>query len=71
MAQNMNSKDEELKHSVRQFEEKLTELNEMEAIKRAKEALSKAKEDVMKQNEALLKEVKEKGRLVKDASSKV
>jgi hypothetical protein len=37
------AKDEELKDSVRKFEEKLTELNELEGIKRAKEILSKAK----------------------------
>lgn len=32
-----------MKDSVRKFEEKLTEINELEGIKKAKEILSKAK----------------------------
>lgn len=52
---------------MQRFEEKLTELNQNESIKRAKEILSKAKEDVLRQNEAIVTDVKEKAAAVKSA----
>lgn len=37
------SSDKELNTSLKQFEEKLTEINELESIKKAKEIISQAK----------------------------
>lgn len=52
---------------MQKFEEKLTELNKNEAIKKAKEILSKAKDDVLRQNEAIVTDVKEKAAAVRNA----
>jgi len=56
---------------VRLFEEKLTELNQNEFIKRSKEILERTKVDLVKQNEALLKEVRERSEGVKQVIGKV
>lgn len=60
--------DQELNTSLKQFEQKLTEINELESIKKAKEIIAQAKADVAKQNEAILKEVSEKARVIKETT---
>jgi uncharacterized membrane-anchored protein YjiN (DUF445 family) len=60
-----------LKVSVRKFEEKLTELNQNESIKKAKEIFAKAKDDVLRQNEAIVTDVKEKAQAVKNVVGSV
>lgn len=60
--------DQELNTSLKQFEQKLTEINELESIKKAKEIISQAKADVMKQNEAILTEVKEKAKYIRETT---
>lgn len=63
-----SSGDQELNTSLKQFEQKLTEINELESIKKAKEIIAQAKADVAKQNEAILKEVSEKARVIKETT---
>ncbi len=69
--------------SLKQFEQKLTEINELESVKKAKEIISQAKvklkntvtsfnsflkADVAKQNEAILKEVSDKVKVIKETT---
>lgn len=60
-----------MRASVQKLEEKLTELNKNESLKKAKEILSKAKEDVLRQNEAIVNDVREKAQAVKGAVDSV
>lgn len=63
----MQRNKDELRSDVERFREKLTELEQNEAIKKAREVLAKAKEDVLRQNAAIVADVREKADAVKQA----
>lgn len=58
---------DELRSDVERFREKLTELEQNEAVKRAREVLAKAREDVLRQNAAIVADVRGRADAVKQA----